>query len=62
MDHLETRITKIEKKDSSYILHVDVYTVGMITDEYEYQGCIYLEDLSVYDPKTSVSLVQNKSC
>ena len=63
MEGLETRIIRIEKSplSSTFILYVEVFSSGLIADEYEYQGRILLDDITQYDPKTSVELVQDKS-
>lgn len=63
MKDLETRIIRIEKSpvSSTFILYVEVFSSGLIADEYEYQGRILLDDITQYDPKTSVELVQDKS-
>ena len=63
MKDLETRIIRIEKSplSSTFILYVEVFSSGLIADEYEYQGRILLDDITQYDPKTSVALVQDKS-
>ena len=63
MKGLETRIIRIEKSplSSTFILYVEVFSGGLIADEYEYQGRILLDDITQYDPKTSVALVQDKS-
>ena len=63
MEGLETRIIRIEKSplSSTFILYVEVFSVGLIADEYEYQGRILLDDITQYHLKTSVALVQDKS-
>ena len=63
MKDLETRIIRIEKSpvSSTFILYVEVFSSSLIADEYEYQGRILLDDITQYDPKTSVALVQDKS-
>ena len=63
MKDLEARIIRIEKSpvSSTFILYVEVFSNGLIADEYEYQGRILLDDITQYDPKTSVELIQDKS-
>lgn len=61
--NLEARIISI-KKDSyniNYIIDVEVYSLSLLTDEYQYKGQIFLEDITQYNPKTSIKLIVNKS-
>lgn len=58
---LEARITKIEKLENIFKLSVDIYDVnGMYYDEFEFDGFIYLENITTFDPFKSVKIVERK--
>lgn len=57
-DKQECRIVSISKEGDVFILYVDVYSVGMSFDEYEYSGTVEYKDITVFDPNKSVEDVK----
>lgn len=51
---LELRIHKIEKFGDLWKLHVHVYSLGIVDDEYEDTGFVYLEDIEEFDQRKSL--------
>ena len=57
-DKQECRIVSISKEGDVFTLYVDVYSVGMSYNEYEYSGIIEYKDITVFDPNKSVEDVK----
>ena len=57
-DKQECRIVSISKDGDAFTLYVDVYSVGLACDEYEYSGIIEYNDITIFDPTKSVEDVK----
>lgn len=57
---LELRITKITKTNDAWKLDVDVYSNGMLYDEYEGEGFIYMDNIEKFHPEKSIYLFSEK--
>lgn len=54
----ECRIVSISKEGDVFTLYVEVYSVGLACDEYEYSGIIEYKDITAFDPNKSVEDVK----
>lgn len=57
-DKHECRIISISKEDGVFTLYVEVYSIGLTCDEYEYSGIIEYKDITAFDPNKSVEDVK----
>lgn len=57
-DNQECRIVSISKEGDMFTLYVEVYSVGIPRDKYEYSGIIEYKDITAFDPNKSVEDVK----